>query len=100
MAEQKIIWTPQAKNELKESLEYYIKRNGNPKYSSWLFSEIQRRIQLLKKFPELGHPGINDRARILPFINYGIIYEKINSSIVILSFWDFRRNPNNRIDIK
>jgi plasmid stabilization system protein ParE len=100
MAKRKITWTPEAKSDLSDVLDFFAKRNGNKKYSNWIYREVRSRLKLLQKYPNLGHQGLNDSARIIPFSYFGIIYELYKNEIIILSFWDFRRDPKNREDNK
>ena len=100
MARRKITWAPDAKAKLVGTLKFYAKRNGNKKYSEWIYFEIKRRLRMLQQFPYLGHQGSNDTSRIIPFSYFGILYEVKQNEIIVLSFWDFRRDPIEREDDK
>ena len=43
MADKKIIWSNDAKNELKKVLEFYNERNGSEKYSLKIINEIDNK---------------------------------------------------------
>ena len=49
MARKKVIWSVRAGLELKENLEFYLERNGNPNYSIKLLEEIEELIQTFPK---------------------------------------------------
>jgi hypothetical protein len=79
-------------------LSYYKKRNGNSNYSRWIKGEAKVMLELILSFPNLGKAGSNQEARILTFSDFGIIYEVHERIIFVISFWDFRQNPEKRID--
>ncbi|MFN8396238.1 MAG: type II toxin-antitoxin system RelE/ParE family toxin, partial [Bacteroidia bacterium] len=70
----------------------------SPEYSKALQSAVKRRLAFLQSFPEIGHKCSKEKIRVLNMGNYGIFYELENDQILIHSFWDFRRNPEERID--
>ena len=43
----RVVWTLTAKTQRREILAYWIKRNGNKKYSRWISAIIRRRIKYL-----------------------------------------------------
>jgi hypothetical protein len=47
MAEQKVVWSALAEDQLKNTLSFYEQRNGNPDFSLKLLDEIELRIQSL-----------------------------------------------------
>lgn len=98
MAQREIIWTTNASIELKFTLEYYLERNKSATYSKWLLKEIEKRIQLIALFPKIGRITDFKEVRLLPFHQFGILYKVTSKEIYIQSIWDFRRNPDNRID--
>ena len=100
MDQSEIIWTTNASIDLRYILDFYIERNKSAVYSKWLLREIEKRIILISRFPKIGRITNQKQVRLLPFHHYGIIYRVTGSEIYIQSIWDFRRNPNNRIDLQ
>jgi plasmid stabilization system protein ParE len=89
---------PRALKEYKEALHFYTQRNGNPQFAQMIQNAVKRQLNILQAFPEIGHKCAKDKVRILNVVGHGIFYEVENEQILILSFWDFRRNPAKRID--
>lgn len=97
MARFKIDWSHEAKLDLLDILEFYIKRNGTATYSKKINSKINRNIKLLSKNPYLGTQSEYDTVRVLVTGDYQIIYEIFNQLILIIMIWDCRRNPEDKI---
>ena len=91
-----VVWTPKAKEELKEILVYWKKRNKSNTYSVKLNTEAQKVVKSLIDNPYIWpiEEGYEDVRSVLVFYNYAIFYRVENNIIRILSFWDNRRNPN------
>ena len=91
-----VVWTPKAKEELKEILVYWKKRNKSNTYSVKLNTEAQKVVKSLIDNPYIWpiEEGDEDVRSVLVFYNYSIFYRVENNIIRILSFWDNRRNPN------
>mgnify|MGYP000935407646 FL=1 len=91
-----VVWTPKAKEELKEILVYWKKRNKSNTYSVKLNTEAQKVVKSLIDNPYIWtiEEGYEDVRSVLVFYNYSIFYRVENNIIRILSFWDNRRNPN------
>lgn len=49
MAEKKIVWSTRASFELKDVLEFYTQRKGNPNYSLKILNEIEDLLKTLSK---------------------------------------------------
>lgn len=99
MAKKEIIWSTNALNELRETLDFYNKRNGNTNYSIKLLDEIETTLDLLSNNEMIGRQTIDKGSRVLVKKVYLIFYELQNEKIEILSFWDNRQNPDDRIKI-
>lgn len=97
MAYKKVIWSLRASFELKEILEFYLERNGNPDYSLKILVEIEELIQTLSKSHFIGRLTSNKRTRVIPMDVYLIFYEVQKKQLEIVSFWDSRRDPLKRI---
>lgn len=50
----KVIWSSRAKSDLKEILQYWIKRNKSISYSLKLNALIEEQLDLIAKFPTIG----------------------------------------------
>lgn len=97
MAQHKIVWSIEAKNDLTAILEFYIFRSGTSVYSKKLNSKINRSIRLLSKNPFLGVRTDDPDIRALITSDYQIIYEVFEKIILIIMIWDYRRDPEDRI---
>ena len=97
MVKYKVEWSIEARIDLLDILDFYYQRNGNANYSRKLNSKINKSINLVTKNPALGlHTDINS---VRAFVNgdYQIIYEIIETTILIVMVWDCRRNPEDKI---
>lgn len=54
MAEKKIVWSTRASFELKDVLEFYTQRKGNPNYSLKILNEIEDLLKTLSKSEFIG----------------------------------------------
>jgi len=79
MARIKVEWTAEAKQDLKDILQFYISRNGNSLYSKKLNSKINRSIHLLAKNPLLGIRTDDSDIRALITGDYQILYEVLKN---------------------
>jgi len=95
MASRRIIWSSRAKLDLFEILDYYYKRNGTKTYSKKLNSTLRKSIKLLKKYPYIGVKSDIQFVRNLITGDYCVFYEVKSDSIVIITIWDSRNNPDN-----
>ena len=98
MDKRTIVWTTRASNEIRSILEFYAERNQSTAYSRWLLNEVNYRIKLIKLFPRIGRQTEQSGVFLFPFHHYGIIYRFTRKQLFILSIWDFRQNPNDRVD--
>ncbi|OFY49510.1 MAG: hypothetical protein A2W85_06645 [Bacteroidetes bacterium GWF2_41_31] len=97
MVKFKIDWSIEAKLDLIDILDYYIKRNKSKTYSIKLNAKINRSIKLLSKNPFLGVPTDYDSVRALITGDYQIIYEIFDQLILVIMIWDCRRDPEDKI---
>jgi plasmid stabilization system protein ParE len=98
MAERKVIWTLRAEEEFQQVLAFYINRNGNSIYSSKLLKRVEKLLSLLIVFPLLGRITNNNITRVVVKGDFQIFYEADDNFVQVVSFWDTRQNPENRID--
>ncbi len=97
MANKEIIWSLRAKQELKDVLDFFTKRNGNSKYSLKILSEIEDLTETLSKSEFIGRLTSNKTTRVIPMKDYLLFYDVNKNRVEILSFWDNRQNPKNRL---
>ena len=95
MVKRKIIWSPRAKLDLFEILDFYYKRNGTKTYSNKLNSKIRTSVRLLEKHYEIGVQSDINNVKNLIEGDYCIFYEIKEGTIKIITIWDNRRNPEN-----
>lgn len=96
MVKNKINWSVDAKADLINILEFYIKRNGSSAFSIKLNKKINKSIKLLSKNPFLGTPTDFHFIRVLITDDYQIIYEIFDKLILIIMIWDCLRDPASR----
>jgi len=95
MVKRKIIWSAQAKLDLKDILHFYFKRNGTKTFSNKLNSSIRKSIKLLEEQADIGHQSDNFNIKNIKEGDFNIFYEIKNGTIVILIIWDNRQNLDN-----
>lgn len=87
MAERtKIIWTEEAKEELKEILDYQLEESFA--YASDWSEDVEKKLDLLSKFPEMGRIVPEKELSFFREIfagNYRIIYTFLNQTITIMA---------------
>lgn len=93
MAFKEIIWSKLAETELLNVLDFYIQNNGSAAYSVKLLHEIEGLINLISQNEFIGRLTANKFTRVIPIKHYAVFYEIDKNSIVIVSFWDNRQNP-------
>ena len=93
----KIEWSLEARMDLLDILQFYIKRNGNSVYSKKLYSQIIKSVKLLVKNPFLGKQSEDASVRALISGDYQILYEVFDKLILIIMIWDCRRDPEDKV---
>ena len=97
MASRKIIWSKRARIKRYEILSYYIDRNKSNTYSIKLNHRINKELQLLTEYPNLGIKTDIMGVRGLIIENFILFYE-LNKNIIIVHYiWDSRQNPEELI---
>jgi len=99
MAKRKIIWSPRAKLDLIEILDFYFQRNGTKTFSKKLNSTILKSVKLLEKHAEIGINSDILNIRNLIEGDFSIFYEVKSETVEIITIWDNRKNPEN-LEIK
>lgn len=94
MAKRKrIIWTPQAKFDRYDILNYYACTGISNKILQKIDSQLRNSVRHLSVFPNFGKLYGTQNERIIYSGYYCIIYKIVDDSVQILQIWDTRRNP-------
>lgn len=93
MAQLNLFWTETAIRQRNFIFEYWIARNKSNAYAKKLNEKIKERISLLKDNPNLGKKTEYGTTRALSLGHYSILYQHIDSKIIITGFWDNRQEP-------
>jgi plasmid stabilization system protein ParE len=96
MVKKEIIWSPLAKLQLENILEYYVIQNESSTYSLKILSEIEDLLNTLSNSELIGRLTSNKITRVISMKVYLIFYEINNNQIEIVSFWDNRQDIQNR----
>ena len=95
MVRRKLIWQKSAQKDRKEIFKYWNNKNKSNQYSKKLNSLFTEKTKTLKEFPYSGSKTNLENIRVLVIENYLVLYEILNSEILILRIFDGRRNPEN-----
>jgi plasmid stabilization system protein ParE len=89
----RVVWSANAKHDLKEILAYWVYRNKSKTYSKKLNYLINKAIEEIVMYPKAGKlTSVKDvRAKIIG--DYTIFFEEKNNKIYLLRIWDTRQNP-------
>ena len=93
MAKLNLFWSETALKQRTETFKYWNEKNGSNTYSKRLLSLIKERTNRLLIFPELGRKVNIDKTRAISIEHFSLFYEIVEDRIVIISFWDNRRDP-------
>ncbi len=89
-----IKWTEEAKNDLKEIVEFFNERNASKTYSRRLVKEIKSTILRLKNNTFLGRQIENEEnLRVIIWGDYKIFYKINQEEVEIRLIYDSRRKP-------
>ena len=91
MAKQ-IIWSRKAQSDRKEILQFWIKNNGNKKYSRELNVLFKESVRIISIFPNIGKPTSNKNVRVKVVKEYLLFYQIKGSKLLVLTIWDPRRD--------
>ena len=67
----RIIWSTNARTDLREILEYWKNRNKSSLYSKKLYSQIKELVSILANYPQLGRATKEDSVRVQNFLFSG-----------------------------
>ena len=85
MAKRKIIWSPRAKLDLFEILDFFYNRNGTKTYSKKLNPTVRKSLKLLEKHSDISVQTDVQNVRNLIVGDYSIFYEIKSDSIEIIT---------------
>jgi addiction module RelE/StbE family toxin len=88
-----IIWTERAHQDRINIFTYWNERNLSNSYSKKLQRLIKQSLNLISKYPLVGHLTDKENVRTKVLKDYLIIYEVLVYEIVVLSLWDCRQYP-------
>ncbi len=75
MVKRRVIWSDNAKIELKETLDFYKRRNKSADYSRKLFKRFKLELEIVAKRPFIGIKTNRENTRGLIIADYIIFYE-------------------------
>ena len=93
MATLKLFWTKTALKQRNYTFAYWNKKNKSNLYSKRLLSLINKRTSTLLTFPKIGKKVNFNNTRAISLEHFSIFYRVELDKIIIISFWDNRRNP-------
>lgn len=96
MARLKIEWSTDAKADLFDILDFYIRRNQSATYSKKLNADIRASIKLIARYPSLDLKTDYDFIRVLITKDYQVIYEIFDRVVLIIMIWDCRNDPEDK----
>jgi toxin YoeB len=97
MAKRKIVWSSSARKKLFVILEFYIESNKSKSYSIKLYKLLNKEVNLLLKYPDLGLKTSEESVRGLIIDSFIVYYEVIVDKIIIHTIWDCRQDPDSKI---
>lgn len=89
----RIVWTAHAQAERKAVLRYWRKRNGSATYSLKLDDRFRTALRIIARNPKIGRPTDRKGVRMKLVGDYQIYYVIEEQSIIVLSLWDGRQDP-------
>lgn len=93
--ERTVIWTDSCLRDMEETFCYHDERNGNSRYSQYLYAETKQIARLAARNPLIGHRTEYPHIRYMVVVpDYSIFYHYTDEVVSILVFWDNRRNPS------
>jgi toxin YoeB len=89
-----IVWSQRAQDVRKQILEYWKNRNKSNTYSKKLDKRFREALNIIRDYPQIGKQTDDQKARIKIVKDYLLIYEETADSIILLTIWDSRQDPN------
>lgn len=100
MDKRKIVWTDHAKSEFKNILDFYIQRNQSNTYSTKLLKLVDEGLHIIADNPSVALQNIDEVSRTIIIDHFSLIFDYDDDLIIVLSFWDDRQDPQNKLTRK
>ena len=88
-----IIWSPKAKSELIEILEYWVNRNKSNVYSLKLNQLIQEQLIFILEFPKIDRKTDIKNVYVKIIRDYLLYYEIEKGNLHVLTIRHGKKNP-------
>ena len=95
----RIIWSARARDNKKEVLKYWFKRNKSKVYPKKLNDLLKMAVKSLADSPIPRKKTDFGNAYVKIVRDYLIFFEEDDSTIYILSIWDTRQDPKKLKDL-
>ena len=92
---EKIIWNKRASNKLTKIIDF-LNEVASEKVVRQFVENVDEKISLIKKFPEIGRPSSKNKTiRFFRIDKHKLLYyRKKGNTIIIINIFDTRQNPN------
>lgn len=87
-----LTWSPEARIQWKNILDFFNKRNKSPDYSIKLDRSLNRILTLLCDYPEWGQETSRKSIRRHCFENYAVFYRVVNETLEVTAIVDARQD--------
>lgn len=88
----RLIWSPQAREQWKEILRFYTKRNGSADYSRILNKKLLAMLRMVCRWPEVGEATDNENYRRQVVEKFAVYYWINGLEIEVAEIRDGRRD--------
>ena len=95
----RIIWTPNARDEKRKILAYWLRRNKSNVYPKKLNILIKQAIHHIADKPLPRRITDFKDVNVKIIRDYKIFFKEDEESIYIISIWDTRQDPNKLKDV-
>ena len=89
----RLIWSKRAQEDRKQILEHWKNRNKSSTYSKKLDKGFREALKIIREYTQIGKQTDDQKARIKILRDYFLIYEETKDSIILLTIWDSRQDP-------
>ncbi len=94
MAKRIVVWTMTATKQRRMILKYWTEKNGSTVFAEKLISLIKERIHMIEFHPFAYKATTYLDVRVSSLGHFSIYYRITEKEIIILAFWDNRREPS------
>jgi plasmid stabilization system protein ParE len=91
----KLTWSPAAREQWKEILRFYTKRNGSAAYSRRLNKKLLAVLRMVQRWPHIGEATDGDknyRRQVVAY--YAVFYRITDNGIEVAEIRDGRRGDD------